>query len=333
MISSGNRIREAFRMYRKGISTLPGFNRGTIEALVEKKRAHILLSNFFSSFHESKSYATNEENLKVDLKLRNTFEKDGNVVKESHIFYYNGEGDSIRDESLSAALSSITVFPEIINNEEASILLSRCEQSFKRKRYIKDHWDGVISYYRETEILESDWNNIECTKILERIKNGIRNFFSENAEILKKYDKYFEEQESEHKTLDTPYKSNDTTMVEFRPIHVLDLHSKGYISPHVDSVRHGGKSVCGVSLLSPSVMRLNQSVPEEYNLGESNKGRDEDINTHKIDLYLPPNSLYILSGPTRFEYTHEILKDEESFFRGKVVPRDRRISLIFRDIV
>ena len=80
-------------------------------------------------------------------------------------------------------------------------------------------------------------------------------------------------------------------------------------------------------------MRLNQSVPEEYNLGESNKGRDEDINTHKIDLYLPPNSLYILSGPTRFEYTHEILKDEESFFRGKVVPRDRRISLIFRDIV
>ena len=32
----------------------------------------------------------------------------------------------------------------------------------------------------------------------------------------------------------------------------------------------------------------------------------------------------------RYEFTHEILKEEESVWRGKTVPRDRRISLVLR---
>lgn len=33
----------------------------------------------------------------------------------------------------------------------------------------------------------------------------------------------------------------------------------------------------------------------------------------------------------RYEFTHEILKNSESYFRDKHVPRDRRISIICRN--
>lgn len=34
----------------------------------------------------------------------------------------------------------------------------------------------------------------------------------------------------------------------------------------------------------------------------------------------------------RFSFTHEILKDEESIFKGQKVPRQRRISIICRNL-
>lgn len=37
-------------------------------------------------------------------------------------------------------------------------------------------------------------------------------------------------------------------------------------------------------------------------------------------------------GPARYEFTHEILKDEESFFDGRKVARERRISVICRNL-
>ncbi|KAH0628744.1 hypothetical protein JD844_010225 [Phrynosoma platyrhinos] len=51
-----------------------------------------------------------------------------------------------------------------------------------------------------------------------------------------------------------------------------------------------------------------------------------------LDLLLERRSLYILRGPARYEFTHEILKDEESFFDGRKVPRERRISVICRNL-
>ena len=36
-------------------------------------------------------------------------------------------------------------------------------------------------------------------------------------------------------------------------------------------------------------------------------------------------------GIARYNYTHEILRESQSVFKGEVVERDRRISLIFRN--
>ncbi|XP_056111165.1 alpha-ketoglutarate-dependent dioxygenase alkB homolog 7, mitochondrial [Rhinichthys klamathensis goyatoka] len=100
------------------------------------------------------------------------------------------------------------------------------------------------------------------------------------------------------------------------PIHVLDLDKEGYIKPHIDSVKFCGSTIAGLSLLSDSIMRL---VPENNS-------------TDWVDLLLSRRSLYILRDDARFKFTHEILKDEDSFFSGHKIPRHRRISVICRNL-
>lgn len=100
------------------------------------------------------------------------------------------------------------------------------------------------------------------------------------------------------------------------PVHILDLDKAGYIKPHIDSVKFCGSTIAGVSLLSDSIMRLvKEDDPNEW-----------------LDLLLLRHSLYILRDMARFNFTHEILKDEESVFNGQKVPRQRRISVICRNL-
>ena len=42
------------------------------------------------------------------------------------------------------------------------------------------------------------------------------------------------------------------------------------------------------------------------------------------------NIFFFYSGTARYNYNHEILKNEESFFEGQHIPKDRRISVICR---
>ncbi|XP_045931777.1 alpha-ketoglutarate-dependent dioxygenase alkB homolog 7, mitochondrial [Micropterus dolomieu] len=100
------------------------------------------------------------------------------------------------------------------------------------------------------------------------------------------------------------------------PVHILDLDKTGYIKAHVDSVKFCGNTIAGLSLLSDSIMRLVK----------------QDAASEWLDLLLPRRSLYILRDEARYNFTHEILKDEESVFNGQRVPRLRRISVICRNV-
>jgi len=103
--------------------------------------------------------------------------------------------------------------------------------------------------------------------------------------------------------------------VPLQHIHVLDIAKEGYIKPHVDSVRFCGNVITGLSLLSTAVMRLVHE--KEPHL--------------RADVLLPQKSLYIMRDAVRFNYTHEILKDEDSWHRGRHIKRDRRISIMCRN--
>ncbi|NWX26842.1 ALKB7 dioxygenase, partial [Notiomystis cincta] len=60
--------------------------------------------------------------------------------------------------------------------------------------------------------------------------------------------------------------------------HVLDLLPGGRVGPHVDSVKFCGCTIAGLSLLSPSVLRLRS------------------LQDHRdwLELLLEPGSLYVL---------------------------------------
>ncbi|XP_033112032.1 alpha-ketoglutarate-dependent dioxygenase alkB homolog 7, mitochondrial-like isoform X2 [Anneissia japonica] len=98
-------------------------------------------------------------------------------------------------------------------------------------------------------------------------------------------------------------------------VHVLDLAEDGYIKPHIDSVKFCGNTIAGISLMSPSVMKL---VHEKQNHIWAN-------------VLLQPRSLYVLRDCVRYEFTHEILPNETSSFRGEKVHKNRRISVICRN--
>jgi hypothetical protein len=139
--------------------------------------------------------------------------------------------------------------------------------------------------------------------------------------------------------------------------------------PHVDSIKFSGDIVAGLSLQSTRIMALTYSpetvatdaIPNDsitmrfapvdsytvdttgikYSLLE-NPDRTPDSNKNKtvclpdrIELVLPPRSLYILDGPWRYYYNHAILGQKCS---SKLLPTEQshipvqqRTSIIFRD--
>jgi len=180
------------------------------------------------------------------------------------------------------------------------------------RRYEKGHWDSAITFYKEIELADNSYQEEDdIPKIFGRARQHLAQHHLPN---------YYENQES----------------VNWLPCHAIDLKKDGGLNAHVDSVRFSGELVAGLSLLSPSIMRL---IPCD-NDNDDNKSNNKDANSAKeeqayVDLFLPPRSLYVLTGVGRYKYSHQLLPDS-SIFRNCdgteiIVRRDRRLSVIFRD--
>eukprot|EP00698_Gefionella_okellyi_P003990 TRINITY_DN13699_c0_g1_i1.p1 TRINITY_DN13699_c0_g1~~TRINITY_DN13699_c0_g1_i1.p1 ORF type:complete len:234 (+),score=43.84 TRINITY_DN13699_c0_g1_i1:75-776(+) len=173
----------------------------------------------------------------------------------------------------------VAIHPEFVSEAEEQLLVQAIEPMLKRSKYEYKHWDNVIIGYREVQKSPALFPDA-CRAVLERP----RALFPAGTSLL--------------------------------PVHILDLERTGFISPHVDSVKFSGPTLCGLSLLSDCIMRLRHpTVTSEY-----------------VELLLRARSLYVLTGPARYEWAHEILPGEEQLFDGREpVRRGRRISLLFRD--
>ena len=139
--------------------------------------------------------------------------------------------------------------------------------------------------------------------------------------------------------------NNNNKTIQWLPCHAIDLKQKSSeITAHVDSIRFSGEIVAGLSLGSASIMRLQQpilsatnniDVDVDVDVDVDNSDDDDDNNDQKednsgdghVDLYLPPLSLYVLSGVGRYELTHEILPSGMEFtfqsFPKQSSPRER----------
>ena len=84
------------------------------------------------------------------------------------------------------------------------------------------------------------------------------------------------------------------------------------IAPHVDYRSNYGSTVASLSLGSPVVMDFMSKEKK------------------KISHLLEPRSLFVLSGPARFDWKHGIAPRKMDHYLGAVVTRGRRLSCTFR---
>uniref|UniRef100_A0A1A9VCK6 Alpha-ketoglutarate-dependent dioxygenase AlkB-like domain-containing protein n=1 Tax=Glossina austeni TaxID=7395 RepID=A0A1A9VCK6_GLOAU len=207
------------------------------------------------------------------------------------------------NEEKQCFLQDMRIFINFVNEDEEQQLLNEVEPYMKRLRYEYDHWDDAIHGFRETE--RKHWYP-ENRKIIDKIRNT---GFAD--EIM-------------------PF------------VHVLDLSSEGVIKPHVDSTRYCGNIIAGLSLLTDSVMRLVRIDEEKYQQNDQSNVQQEYrtqpeqshtllASTFHANVLLPRRSLYIMSNTARYHFTHEILPNGVSTFRGQPVQKDRRISIICRN--
>lgn len=194
-------------------------------------------------------------------------------------------------------IKDMQIIEDFVTPEEEESILKEIEPYLKRMRYERDHWDDAIQGFRETER---------------------RAWYPQNKEII-------------NKIINTSFPNSPT----LPHVHVLDLEASGVIKPHVDSVKFCGTTISGISLVSDCIMRLVQTTPNHTSKDEYRdqpKITDEDLkNLYSVKILLKRRSLYIMSHSSRYNFTHEILKNDESYFKGEQVIKDRRISIICRN--
>lgn len=87
------------------------------------------------------------------------------------------------------------------------------------------------------------------------------------------------------------------------------------ISAHIDCQPCFGETIASLSLLSTCVMRFSSQRSSRH-----------------IDLLLQPDSLLVLAGQARHEWTHAIPARKTDLVEGRKSQRTRRISLTFRQM-
>lgn len=110
---------------------------------------------------------------------------------------------------------------------------------------------------------------------------------------------------------------------------ILNLYPPGQgITPHVDLPRRYADGIVGVSLTGGCVLTLARA---DASMRETGYGASEG---ERYDVYLPPRSVYVLSGESRWAWSHGIegrmadaVSDGE---RTATLPRDMRVSVTLR---
>jgi len=240
--------------------------------------------------------------------------------------------------SINTRLNSAIISPPAVQN--SLIAPTRGESSVSKSNFISQlRYASVRADRQAVDYLDCDDDDI--FKTLSEDMVVFKDFITENEEksLLSEVERYMKRLRYEydhwgnaiHGFRETEKKSWNSSNSEilqrvkdiaFPPgvspiayVHVLDIAKEGYIKPHVDAVRFCGDTIAGLCLLSSCVMRL---------------ALEKDGSKYG-DLHLPQRCLYIMKGQARYNFTHEVLKEEESFFKDQAVPRNRRISVICRN--
>ncbi len=274
--------------------------------------------------------------------------------------------------------NSFLLLNSYISEEEEQRIVLAVDPKLKRRRYQGTHWDDVIFHYREIE-LRDDNDDINNTNIIinnngDEEKNAWNNVIRRMSDTVREHFAHHEEA----KDGDGP--GSGPPPIQFSVPHLVDLAADGHINPHVDNVKFSGGIIAGLSLLSGRIMRLErvkecQSASasilagdvekvermkrgeigdcNERTIGGNGKGKGIDLVTkdeelEAVEFYLPPRSLYVIAGPLRYTFTHQILGERSPKHLPELITTGtgtdtgtgdekeefsfgRRISIVIRD--
>lgn len=111
------------------------------------------------------------------------------------------------------------------------------------------------------------------------------------------------------------YVFDETNVFDITPDQVIvnEYFPGQGISKHIDHTKFFGHAVASLSLLSGCNMIFSHKEHEP------------------VSVWLEPRSLVILTGDVRYKWQHEIKANKTDTVNGKRIPRDRRISITFRE--
>lgn len=184
--------------------------------------------------------------------------------------------------------------------EQRAVLQCRLlGDKLSRRRYGDAHWDSVIRAFKETELVEEEslW--------AEGLAAAVRRAKAAVAEAVAR--------------------PSASAPLLFLPPHVVDLSPRGRIDAHVDSVKFSGGFIAGLSFISARVMCLRPHAEEQ-----PPPPRGEGP---LVEVLLRPGSLYLLAGPLRYSFSHQVLGPESAPELLSDAPscNERRLSVVLRD--
>jgi alkylated DNA repair dioxygenase AlkB len=110
---------------------------------------------------------------------------------------------------------------------------------------------------------------------------------------------------------------NDKLISSFPDQAIINEYYPGQgISQHVDCVTCFSETIISLTLNSSCIM-------EFINI----ESRERKI------LFLEPCALVVMNGEVRYEWQHRIPARKKDLYKGEEIPRGRRVSLTFRNVI
>jgi len=110
--------------------------------------------------------------------------------------------------------------------------------------------------------------------------------------------------------------SSNATTRQFDQVIVNEYWPGQGIAPHIDAISSFTDEIASLSLGSTCVMTFSR--PKTGGL---------------VALLLEPGDLIVLRGEARYEWRHEIKPRKTDTWEGRKLPRGRRVSLTFRQLL
>jgi len=165
----------------------------------------------------------------------------------------------------------------------------------------------------ERKLLEfldkQDWSPVSSVGSRRVIHYGYRYHYMEKKvnqpapEIPKEFDKLLSILKK-YRTVPDTYEFNQCIVNEYLP-------GQG-IAAHIDDLQYGSYIAC---------YSLGSGIDLEFKKG-----------TETWELWTEPRSVYVMSGPARDTWTHQIRPRKFDYVDGVKTPRQRRISITFRHV-